>query len=214
MGDFSRSVHKDISSKFRQLLFASLMGLISAPSHAALIDAGAVFQSAPGAPGTAYGFTTDTASGLDWLDISNGTTSSYSAMQLYMTTSNSFFSGWHYATLSELMGFMNNFVDSSLIGFDTVGVGGALYSMAGYSKVEIALNGVAANVFAHTGTSFASTNTRRASGILADTDSNGNHLQFMIATSSNYGSPYDSVSYAYVNPDVGSANWLVRDNPE
>lgn len=191
-----------IHSKFAQSLFVLLTGFVALPSHAALIDG-----SESPAPGIFYGFTTDTASGLDWLDISQTSSGSFVNMSFYQSGTG-YYSNWRYATLGEVMGLMDNFINSALIDYGTVGLGTL------YSSTQGALAGVATQVQAHTGINNSQRGSVNTSGITADTDALGNHIRFTIGYSNSYGIGPDYVSYSVVAPaTLTSGHWLVRDNP-
>ena len=76
------------------MLFAVAMGLLISASltQAALIDNG--------------GFTTDTATGLDWLDMSNTDGNSYNQTLTAISAGGSLV-GWRFATSAEFDGLIN-----------------------------------------------------------------------------------------------------------
>ena len=70
---------------FRAALLCTFALLLSAPAHASLIDNGA--------------FTTDTSTGLDWLDLTTTRNLSYLDVTAQLATT---FSGYRYATVDEV----------------------------------------------------------------------------------------------------------------
>lgn len=209
MNHLATRIRTVVRSRLAQSLAVVLMGLASLPSQAALVNGTGSFNT------TSYGFTTDTSSGLDWLDIPYSGSDTYSNMQTLVNTSG-FFGGWRHATLADLMGFMGNFIDPSKISYSTVGVG-TIYSAAGYPKVETALSGVPVDVFGYTGSHSSGNvlnNATFAGGIVADTV-DGKNISFTIGRMAGlFQTANDYVSYAMVAPNVSTRHWLVRDNPD
>ncbi len=165
-------------------------------------------------------YTTDTESGLDWLDVTESVDMSFDYVSSQFGTGGEF-SGWRYATASELDSLIINYGGIAGSGFNLYAeqdesVTGGLISLLGSTFDEYYLNLDGQTYYEHTGV-----NKRYTTGILADTISGLNHYTAKIFNripSIIY--PLPSESYTelkgnimfYVAKSKWGGSFLVRDS--
>jgi MYXO-CTERM domain-containing protein len=146
--------------KSRMLLLAAAV-LVTAPtvSNAALIDAGT--------------YTTDTATGLDWLDLTASSNLSYNYVSSQFG-SGGLFEGWRYATSAETEALLQNL--GFTIGYSVGAIGSA---PAGYAAALTNLVNLFGDTLATSGPSY-----RGALGLTSQVDAPGSHRRLGAYTES------------------------------